>query len=178
MHEIISYFKSKNWMLLLLWIPIYGFHLPALHWKTLNQITKNLSDIISDNYWHISVCAWGPNPDPRASCTITAFSLAIVSVYCIVLRAISLYRKKKNYDAFAIPFSLIFLLYTYQWLGTYHLVQSYIHQLGMTPQRQYGVTCMLILGLIWLIVSAALAYPWEKHLLRKDSESAETVPRK
>lgn len=59
MHEIISYFKSKNWMLLLLWIPIYGFHLPLFQWKALKEISEKFEDIMSGHYWHISICSWG-----------------------------------------------------------------------------------------------------------------------
>lgn len=165
MDEIRDYVKSKNWLLLLLWIPIYGFHLPLFQWKALKQMSEEFGDIMSGHYWHITICSWGP----RTACIITAFLLAIVSLYCIVLRAISLYRKNKNYDAFAIPFTPIFLIHTFIWLSTFHRLQSYIHQLGMTPQRQYGVTCMLILGLLWLLVSATLIYPWEKHFHKKDA---------
>lgn len=161
--------SSRNWWLLIGWVPYFVLLALSLDWRWSN-VRREFGifiDMISGRHLYISVTPWGPQPHADICCRIWAVIAVFTAVYCGIIRLIDLRRKRKNYPAFAIPFAIIVLYVSYLWLWAYYVLNSYIHQLGMTPAREKGFFCLMAGLVLWLAYAALLGYPWERRAAGK-----------
>lgn len=166
--KISSFAQTRNWLLLLFWFPLFLllFH-QAGTFEIVGGAFSQLSALFAKDYMRIYISPEGPKPSASINCTIWGIAAVVISAYSIVLRFISLFRKKKNFWAFLIPNLAVSIWLAAFWLRAYFILVSYIHQLGLTERRAQGVFWMNTSLVLCLVLFLLLSTPWENLLSSK-----------